>query len=68
MTTTFQEAYGTLTTAQWEAYRKYNVSPSDHDFIVQVLGYSESDDAAIVCHILRNLHNGIYYAPIGGAE
>lgn len=62
----FQEAYGTLSEHQWKAYRKYNVSPSDHDFIIQVLGYTESDDAAIVCHILRNLRNGMYCVPIGG--
>jgi len=62
----FQEEFGYVTAAQLRAYRKYNVSPADHQFIIDVLGYDEADDAGIVCHILRNIRQGMYCVPIGG--
>ena len=36
----YDESYGELTFAQRAAYRKYNVSPSDHDDLVDVFGES----------------------------
>jgi hypothetical protein len=33
----FDEAYGNLSFAQRAAYRKYNVSPSDHDMLTQIV-------------------------------
>ena len=37
----FDEWYGTMSYAQRAAYRKYNVSPSDHD---QILRHFEIND------------------------
>ena len=34
----YDEWYGELSFAQRAAYRKYNVSPSDHDVLVGVFG------------------------------
>lgn len=34
----YDEWYGELTYAQRAAYRKYNVSPSDHDELVEFCG------------------------------
>jgi hypothetical protein len=49
MTTTtniiFHESYGTLTRAQLAAYRKHNISPSDHDGLVDQ--YGEENHAEI---------------------
>lgn len=58
-----QEEYGMVTPAQLRCYRKYNVSPSDHDFITEVLGITE--EAAIITHVMRNLIGSSYYAPLG---
>lgn len=37
----FDEFYGNLTYAQRAAYRKFNVTPSDHDTLVDIFGASE---------------------------
>lgn len=42
---TFDEWYGDITVAQQRAYKKHNVSPSDHDELVRFFG--ASDHAAI---------------------
>lgn len=39
----FHESYGEVTRAQLAAYRKHNVSPSDHDDLVRVLGEDNRD-------------------------
>lgn len=35
---TFHESYGEVSVEQLRAYRKHNVSPSDHDTLVDVYG------------------------------
>jgi len=35
---TFHESFGIVTTRQLSVYKAYNVSPSDHDRLVQVYG------------------------------
>lgn len=45
MKTVFNEWYGEISVAQQRAYKKFNVSPSDHDDLVSVFG--ESSHAAI---------------------
>lgn len=35
---TFHESYGTVSVEQLRAYKKHNVSPSDHDQLVDVYG------------------------------
>lgn len=37
----YDEWYGEISYAQRAAYRKYNVSPSDHDDLVRVFGETE---------------------------
>ena len=54
----FDEAYGTLSYAQRAAYRKYNVSPSDHDDLMQV--YGESNHAGITAAVLRHSPDGMF--------
>jgi hypothetical protein len=39
----FDESYGELTYAQRAAYRKFNVSPSDHDMLVDKFGADNHD-------------------------
>lgn len=47
----FDEMYGELTFAQRAAYRKHNVSPSDHDHLVDVFG--ENNHAAITAAVKK---------------
>lgn len=53
----FDEWYGELTYAQRAAYRRYNVSPSDHDCLVQVYG---DNHAAITAAVKRNSPKGMF--------
>lgn len=64
----FDESYGYLSRRQRELYRDANVSPADHMMIVDVLGYREDDRDAIICHVLRNLRNGMYVLPLGSTS
>lgn len=48
---TFHESYGDVSVAQLRAYKRHNVSPSDHDSLVDVLG---NDPAAIVAAVLEH--------------
>lgn len=50
----FDENYGHISYAQRAAYRKYNVSPSDHDELLQVFG---NDPAAITKYVKFNASN-----------
>lgn len=38
MRTVYDEWYGELSVAQRAAYRKHNVSPSDHDMLIERFG------------------------------
>lgn len=60
----FDEFYGELTYAQRAAYRKFNVSPSDHDFLVDEFG--AHNHAAITKAVKDRSTSGMYQAPIGG--
>lgn len=48
-TTVFHESYGEVSRAQLAAYRKHNVSPSDHDDLTDVFG--EDNHAAITAAV-----------------
>lgn len=50
---TFHESFGEVTRAQLAAYRKHNVSPVDHDQLVDVYG---NDRAAIVAAVKDPKH------------
>lgn len=60
---TFHESYGTVSKAQLAAYRKLNVSPCDHDFLVDRFG--EDAHAEITAHVKANSEGGMYREPIG---
>jgi hypothetical protein len=58
----YDESYGELTFAQRTAYRKYNVSPSDHRELVDEFG--DSAHAAITQYVKDNSTTGMYrHAP-----
>lgn len=60
MNTIYHESYGTITRAQLAAYRKHNVSPSDHDDLTEHFG--EDAHADITAYVKRNAasHNGLF--------
>lgn len=51
----YDEWYGDLTFAQRAAYRKHNVSPSDHDDLVNTFGADAHDE--ITRWVKRNAAN-----------
>lgn len=53
----YDEWYGELTYAQRAAYRKYNVSPSDHTELVDRYG---DDHDAITAAVKRNVFQGMF--------
>lgn len=54
---TFHESYGDVSVAQLRAYKKYNVSQTDHDTLVYLLG--EDNREAIVKAVTNpDLHSG----------
>lgn len=55
---TFHEMYGPVSKPQLAAYRKHNVSPADHDEMVNHFGEDAHDQ--IVEHVKRNSPNGMY--------
>ncbi len=56
----YDEWYGELTYKQRAAYKKYNVSPSDHDDLVSKFGRDNHDE--IVAAVLRSVekNNGMF--------
>lgn len=63
----YDEWYGRLSYAQRAAYRKFNVSPSDHDMLVEEFGrdaHKEITDA-----VKARSESGMYRDPfIGGVR
>lgn len=57
----YDEWFGTLSYAQRAAYRKYNVSPYDHQMLVQEFG---EDHAAITRVVKERSVDGMYRLPI----
>ena len=49
----YDEWYGTLSYAQRAAYRKHNISPSDHQSLVDKFG--ADDHAGIVAEVKRQI-------------
>lgn len=54
----YHEAFGTLTFAQRAAYRKFNVSPSDHDALAQK--YGEGNHDQITAAVKKFSPNGMF--------
>lgn len=51
----FDEWYGELSYAQRAAYKKFNVSPSDHDFLVERFG---ADAHAQITQVVKDYSPG----------
>lgn len=56
----FDEWYGTLSFAQRAAYRKHNVSPSDHDDLVEKFGAESHDEITRAVKMNANRNNGMF--------
>lgn len=54
----YNENFGEVTRAQLAAYRRFNVSPSDHDDLVRTFG--EDNHAAITAYVKENSESGSY--------
>jgi len=54
----YDEMYGSLSFAQRAAYRKFNVSPSDHDSLVAEFG--ENNHTGITAAVKERSHTGMY--------
>lgn len=55
---TFHESYGPVSREQLRAYKKYNVSQSDHDDMVDHFG--EDANEAITKHVIQHSSSGMY--------
>lgn len=56
-TMTYHDSYGTISTEQLRLYRKYNVSTSDHDMLVEVYGSGE-DGRKGICEAVKRFSDG----------
>lgn len=54
----YDESYGELSYAQRAVYRKYNVSPSDHEDLVDVFG--ASNRAEIIAAVKKYSRDGMF--------
>lgn len=54
----YDEQYGDVSYAQRAAYRKFNVSPMDHDMLVDKFG--EKSHAAITQYVEEHSTDGYY--------
>lgn len=65
---TFHESYGSLPTALLKTYRRYNVSPADHDLILFNVGYMVGDTSIpwslVLDFVLANVEDGFFRLPI----
>jgi hypothetical protein len=65
---TFHESYGPLPTSLLRLYRRHNVSPADHDRILNAIGKSWSDDdidwSFVLDFVLGHVENGSFRLPI----
>jgi hypothetical protein len=48
---TFHESYGDVSRAQLAAYKRHNVSPSDHDQLVQLYG----DNYQLITRVVKDV-------------
>jgi hypothetical protein len=58
----FDEWYGELSFAQRAAYRKFNVSPSDHDDLVEKFGSHNHNGITMYVKENAGRHAGMYSA------
>lgn len=61
----FDEWYGTLSYAQRAAYKKYNVSPADHDMLMVEFGNEDDVHTRITAAVKDRSRSGQYQANFG---
>lgn len=68
MSMTFHESYGELPTNLLRLYRRHNVSPADHDQILNRLGYSYGDSSIdwskVLDLVLAHTDGGTFRLPL----
>ena len=55
---TFHERFGDVTVAQLRAYKKFNVSQSDHDELADHFGHAAHDE--ITAYVKAHSESGMY--------
>ncbi len=58
--TVYTDDYGHVTEEQWQLYRERNVSPSDHDELLEVYGRGEAGRDRILAAVREFSRNGQY--------
>lgn len=58
--TIYTDAYGDVTREQWDLYREFNVSPSDHDLLLEVYGRSSIGRTLILSAVREYSRGGQY--------
>lgn len=58
--TVYTDAYGQVTEEQWKLYRERNVSPSDHDELLDVYGRGDAARVLILAAVREYSRNGQY--------
>lgn len=58
--TTYTDDYGHVTEEQWQLYRERNVSPADHDELLQVYGRGETGRDQILAAVREFTRDGNY--------
>ena len=53
LTMTFHECYGDVSRAQLAAYKRHNVSPYDHDQLVQLYG----DNHQLITQVVKDVRH-----------
>lgn len=65
---TFHESYGDVPKRLLTLYRRFNVSPSDHDAILRNFGCEYGDPSipwqSVLEFVLANVDNGYFQLPI----
>lgn len=66
----YTDAYGEITEAQHRLYRKFNVSPADHDMLLEVYGDGPGSRDAIMAAVRTYAKDGQYqeYLMISAAQ
>ncbi|MEB3022912.1 MULTISPECIES: hypothetical protein [Mycolicibacter] len=58
--TMYTDAYGQVTEEQWQLYRERNVSPSDHEELLDVYGRTDAGRAQILAAVREYTRDGQY--------
>lgn len=56
----YTDAYGNVTEEQWQLYRERNVSPSDHDELLDVYGQGDASRVLILAAVREFSRDGQY--------